>query len=192
MGFYSKYVLPWLIDTACRNKDITKLREKVVPAAEGIVLEAGIGSALNLPYYSPRVTRLYGLDQSPELLKIAQRKTVGTAFPTTLLNQTAIKIPLDDHSVDTVVITWVLCSIAKDLWALQEMKRVLKPSGRLLFLEHGLAAEPRIQSWQNCLTPIWKRIGGGCCLNKKLMTSFPAPASPSENSTIPICQDPSR
>jgi ubiquinone/menaquinone biosynthesis C-methylase UbiE len=99
---------------------------------------------------------------------MARRRTEGTPFPVTLLNQTAERIPLEDHSVDTVVITWVLCSIAEDLAALREMKRVLKPNGRLVFLEHGLAPEPRVQSWQNRLTPIWKRIGGGCCLNKKI------------------------
>ena len=168
MGLYSKYVLPRLIDAACRNKDVRELRKQVVPAAKGIVVEVGIGSALNLPYYSADVVHLYGIDASSELVQMARRKTEGTPFPVTLLNQTAERIPLENHSVDTVVMTWVLCSIAEDLTALQEMKRILKSNGRLLFLEHGLAPEPTIQSWQNRLTPIWRRIGGGCCLNKKI------------------------
>jgi ubiquinone/menaquinone biosynthesis C-methylase UbiE len=168
MGFYSKHVLPRLIDASCRNKDVTKLRQLVLPAAKGTVLEVGIGSGLNLPHYPREVAHLYGVEPSPELLQMARRKMDGAAFPITLLNQTAEKIPLDDHSVDTVVMTWVLCSIVDDHAVLQEMKRVLKPGGRLLFLEHGLAPEPKIQSWQNLLTPIWKRIGGGCCLNKKI------------------------
>jgi len=168
MGLYSKYVLPRLIDMACRNKDVTKLREQLIPEADGSVLEVGIGSALNLPYYSARVTRLYGIDQSAELLQMARRKMEGATFPVTLLNQTAERIPLDDQSVDTVVMTCVLCSIAEDLAALHEMKRILKPTGRLLFLEHGLAPEPKVQVWQNRLTPVWRHIGGGCCLNKKI------------------------
>ena len=168
MGLYSKYVLPRLIDFACRNKDVSELRKQVLPAAKGIVVEVGIGSALNLPYYSPNVVHLYGIDASPELLQMARRKTEGTPFPVTLLNQTAEKIPLEDRSVDTVVMTWVLCSIADGVTVLREAKRVLKRDGRLIFLEHGLSPEPKIQSWQNRLTPIWKRIGGGCCLNKKI------------------------
>jgi ubiquinone/menaquinone biosynthesis C-methylase UbiE len=168
MGLYSKYVLPRLIDCSCRNKDISKLRQLVLPAAKGTVLEVGIGSALNLPYYSLEVAHLYAVEPSPELLQMARRKTDAAPFPVTLLNQTAEKIPLGDHSVDTVVMTWVLCSIEEDRTVLQEMKRLLKPGGRLLFLEHGLASEPKIQSWQNRLNPIWKRIGGGCCLNKKI------------------------
>jgi ubiquinone/menaquinone biosynthesis C-methylase UbiE len=169
MGLYSKYVLPRLIDAACRNKDVTELRKQALPAAKGIVVEVGIGSALNLPYYSANVVHLYGIDASSELLQMARRKTEDTPFQGTLLNQTAEKkIPLGNHSVDTVVMTWVLCSIAEDLTALQEMKRILKPGGRLIFLEHGLAPETKIQSWQNRLTPVWKRIAGGCCLNKKI------------------------
>jgi len=168
MSLYSKYVLPRLIDAACRNKDLGELRKQVVPAAKGIVVEVGIGSALNLPYYSTNVVHLCGIDTSPELLQMARRKTEGTPFPVMLLNQAAESIPLENHSVDTVVMMWVLCSIAEDLAALKEMKRILKPNGRLLFLEHGLAPEPKIQSWQNRLTPIWKCIGGGCCLNKKI------------------------
>jgi ubiquinone/menaquinone biosynthesis C-methylase UbiE len=157
-----------LIDAACRNKDVTELRKQVLPAAKGIVVEVSIGSALNLPYYSANVVPVYGIDASSELLQMARRKTEGRPFQVTLLNQTAEKIPLANHSVDTVVMTWVLCSIAEDLTALREMKRILKPGGRLIFLEHGIAPEPKIQSWQNRLTPIWMRIGGGCCLNKKI------------------------
>jgi ubiquinone/menaquinone biosynthesis C-methylase UbiE len=168
MGLYSKYVLPRLLDFACRNKDVSELRQQVLPAARGIVVEVGIGSALNLPYYSSNVLHLYGIDSSPELLHMARRKTEGAPFPITLLNQAAERFPLEDHSVDTVVMTWVLCSIADSLTALSESKRVLKRDGRLIFLEHGLSPEPQIQSWQNRLTPMWKRVGGGCCLNKKI------------------------
>jgi ubiquinone/menaquinone biosynthesis C-methylase UbiE len=168
MGLYSRYVLPRLLDFACRNKDASELRKQVVPAAKGTVVEVGIGSALNLPYYSRDVERLYGIDTSPELLQMARRKTDGARFPVTLLNQTAEKIPLEDRLADTVVMTFVLCSITDSAAALKEAKRVLKRNGLLIFLEHGLAPEPKIQSWQNRLTPVWKHICGGCCLNKKI------------------------
>jgi ubiquinone/menaquinone biosynthesis C-methylase UbiE len=168
MGLYSRYVLPRLLDFACRNKDVSELRKQALPAAKGIVVEVGIGSALNLPYYSRDVERLYGIDPSPELLQMARRKTDGARFPVTLLNQTAEKIPLEDRLADTVVMTFVLCSITDSAAALEEAKRVLKRNGLLIFLEHGLAPEPKIQSWQNRLTPVWKHIAGGCCLNKKI------------------------
>jgi ubiquinone/menaquinone biosynthesis C-methylase UbiE len=168
MGLYSKYVLPRVLDFACRNKDVTELRKQALPAASGTVLEVGIGSALNLPYYSPQVTRLYGVEPSRELLQMARPKAEAMPFPVALLNQTADKVPIDDHSVDTVVLTWVLCSIEDTATVLKEMKRVLKANGRLIFLEHGLAAEPKVQTWQNRLTPMWKRACGGCCLNKKI------------------------
>jgi ubiquinone/menaquinone biosynthesis C-methylase UbiE len=168
MGLYSKYVLPRVIDLACRNKDVSELRKLALPIAAGTVLEVGIGSALNLPYYSPNVTQLYGIEPSPELLRMARRKTERMPFPVTLLNQTADNVPLEDHSVDTVVLTWVLCSIEDSGAVLKEMKRVLKSNGRLIFLEHGLAPEPKVQTWQNRLTPIWKHAFGGCCLNKKI------------------------
>jgi ubiquinone/menaquinone biosynthesis C-methylase UbiE len=168
MGLYSKYVLPHLIDAACRTPDVSELRKQALPAAHGIVVEVGIGSALNLPYYSTNVTHLYGIDASSGLLEMARRRAGGAPFPVTLLHQTAERIPLENHSADTVVMTWVLCSIADDHKTLQEIERILKPTGRLLFLEHGLAPEPKVQSWQNCLTPAWKLIAGGCCLNKKI------------------------
>ena len=140
----------------------------MVPAAIGTVLEVGIGSAPNLPYYSNKVTHLYGIDPSKELLDMARRKIDGRPFPVTLLHESAEKIPLAGDTVDTVVTTWVLCSILEDLSALREMKRVLKPGGQLIFIEHGLSSDPKIKAWQNRITPIWKRLGGGCCLNKKI------------------------
>ena len=153
MSLYSKYVLPRLINAACGSKDVTELRKLIVPAAKGIVLEIGIGSALNLPYYSRDLAHLYGIDASSNS-RMAQLKTEGSLFPVTLLNLTADKIPLEDHSIDTVVVTFVLCSITDCEAALQEMRRVLKRDGRLIFLEHGLAAEPKIQTWQHRLTPV--------------------------------------
>lgn len=168
MGFYGRHVLPRLIDLVGKERSATELRKQIIPAAEGSVLEVGIGSALNLPFYSPRVKHLYGLDTSPELLTMTGRKTAAVLFPVELLNQTAEKIPLPDESVDTVVTTWVLCSIRNAVAALKEMKRVLRVNGHLIFVEHGLSPDPRVQAWQNRITPIWRRVAGGCCINKKI------------------------
>ncbi|MHB8500253.1 MAG: class I SAM-dependent methyltransferase [Candidatus Acidiferrales bacterium] len=157
-----------LLSTSSDLNEARELTEQVLTAAKGIVVEVGIGSALDLAYYSSNVVHPCGIDASSELLQMTRQKTEGIAFPVTLLNHTVERIPLENHSRDTVVMTWVLCSIAEDLTALREMKRVLKPDGRLLFLEHGFAPELKIQSWQNRLAPIWKRIGGGCWPNNKI------------------------
>jgi ubiquinone/menaquinone biosynthesis C-methylase UbiE len=133
------------------------------------VLEVGIGSGLNLPFYSPEVTRVYGVDPSVELGRLARRRAAAGSTKVEFLLQTAEEeLPLANASMDTVVVTWTLCSIPNALSALQEMKRVLKPGGRLIFLEHGRAPDPGVRVWQNRLTPFWKRIGGGCHLNRKI------------------------
>jgi len=168
MGFYSRYILPRLIDSLCNDKEATILREMVVPGAMGTVLELGMGSGLNLPFYSGNVRRLHGVDPSAELLNLARQRTAHIPFPVEFLNRSAEQVPLEAQSIDTVVSTWVMCSIPDLAKVLGEMRRVLKPDGQLIFIEHGLAPEPQVQKWQNRLTPIWSRIGGGCKLNKKI------------------------
>ena len=169
MGFYARFVLPRLIDLAMKNKDATRLREAWIPQAYGDVLEIGIGSGLNLPFYSADVQRLRGVDPSVELQQMAHSRSTSTALKVEFLTQSAEEpIRLPDASIDTVVVTWTLCSIANAPGALQEMKRVLKPSGRLIFVEHGRAPDSRIIGWQDRLTPIWKRFTGGCHLNRKI------------------------
>lgn len=168
MGFYQKFILPHLIDVSLKNKAAKERRSQVVPRASGIVLEVGIGSGLNLPFYSGAVTHLYGVDPSPELLAMARPKLDGLAFSVELLCQPAEQLPLDDRSVDTAVTTWTLCSIAEPGVALCELKRVLKAEGQLLFIEHGFSPDPAVQAWQNRLTPLWKRVAGGCTLNQRI------------------------
>lgn len=168
MSFYEKYVLPRLIDLAMRNKEATRLRQLIVPQAAGRVLEIGIGSGLNLPFYGPQVKHLFGLEPSPELIGLAGRKTGGAPFPVDFLAAGAEHIPLEDGSVDTVLTTWTLCSIPDAHQALCEARRVLKPDGRLLFLEHGLAQEAGVQRWQRRLTPLWRRVTGGCHLDRSI------------------------
>ncbi len=169
MGFYAKHVLPHAIDFAMRDKETSRIRAEVIPRAHGMVLEVGIGSGLNLPFYSDRVTRVYGVDPSLELQKIARTRARAASVAVEFLAQSAEEsLPLDDQSIDTVVITWTLCSIPDVSKALLQIKRVLKPTGQLIFVEHGLAPDPSVQSWQNRINPIWKPIAGGCNLNRKI------------------------
>jgi ubiquinone/menaquinone biosynthesis C-methylase UbiE len=147
---------------------MTRLREAHVPAAHGVVLEVGIGSGLNLPFYSSAVTELYGVDRSHELLAMARERAAAAPFPVELRNVDADRLPLADTSIDTVVVTWSLCSIANARGALGEMRRVLKPAGMLIFVEHGLSPDAGVRKWQNRLTPFWRRFAGGCHLNRKI------------------------
>lgn len=168
MGFYEDRILPHLVNLAMRNRDLLPYRERVIAAAEGRVLEVGIGSGLNLPFYSPQAHEVLGLDPSPRLLAMSRHAANQSSVRVRFLEASAEAIPLDDRSVDTVVTTWTLCSIPAALQALGEMRRVLKPSGHLLFVEHGLSPDANVRKWQDWLTPAWKRIGGGCHLNRPI------------------------
>ncbi len=165
---YNRYVLPRLIDFAMKRDDATRLREAYIPKAKGVVLEVGIGSGLNLPFYSDAVTRLYGIDPSAELLAMARRRTAAARFPVEFFHQEAERVPLPAASIDTVVVTWSLCSIGNPTAALREMRRVLKPEGAFVFVEHGLAPDADVRKWQNRLTPAWRRFAGGCHLNRPM------------------------
>lgn len=168
MSYYERYVLPWLIHLAMRAKAVTAERAGIVPQASGVVVEVGIGSGLNLPFYEPRVQRLYALDPSATLLRMARRRARRLPVPVEWIEGPAEAIPLDDRIADTVVTTWTLCTIPDPLRALGEMRRVLKPEGRLLFIEHGRAPEPAVRAWQDRLTPLWRRVAGGCHLNRRI------------------------
>lgn len=167
MGFYNDVILPRLCDLAMRNKDMLPYRERVIGGAEGRVLEIGIGSGLNLPFYR-NIREVIGLEPAPRLIAMARRAAESISTPVALIEGSASAIPIDGRSIDTVVTTWTLCTIPDAARALSEMKRILKPSGRLLFVEHGVAPEARVRSWQNWLTPAWKRISGGCHLNRPI------------------------
>jgi ubiquinone/menaquinone biosynthesis C-methylase UbiE len=169
VGFYAKYVLPRIIDLAMRNKEAARLRAAWIPHARGEVLELGIGSGLNLPFYSSEVQRVCGVDPSIELQRMAHDRAGAAPISVEFLSQSAEQqLPLDNASIDTVVITWTMCSIVNPSKALEQVKRVLKASGRLIFIEHGRAPDPRVVVWQDRLTPVWKRVGGGCHLNRKV------------------------
>jgi ubiquinone/menaquinone biosynthesis C-methylase UbiE len=168
MGFYQDQIVPLLINLTMRRRDLAAYRSRVVPAADGRVLEIGIGSGLNLPFYSRNVERLIGLDPSAKLLSMVRRSQKRNSSSAELIEGSAEAIPLENSSIDTVVTTWTLCSIPDVGRALREMRRLLRPSGRLLFIEHGLAPEPNVRWWQDRLTPVWKRVGGGCHLNRAI------------------------
>jgi len=168
MGFYNDYILPRLINLAMRNKELRPFRERVVGAAEGRVLEIGVGSGMNLPFYRPPAREVLALEPAPRLMTMAKSASQATSIPVKFLAASAEAIPLDEHSVDTIVTTWTLCSIPQAATALADMRRVLRPGGRLLFAEHGLAPDESVRRWQNRLTPVWRRIGGGCHLNRPI------------------------
>ena len=168
MDFYERWILPPLLDLVMRRKDLTKYRRAAVVAARGRVLEIGVGSGLNFALYGKQVEFVYGIDPSPRLLSIARRRAAASGVPVELLLGSATAIPLADNVIDTIVMTWTLCSIPDPLAALREMRRVLKPNGNLCFVEHGLSPEPSVERWQHRLTPPWRRIAGGCHLDRKM------------------------
>ncbi len=170
MGFYQEQIIPLLINLTMRQRRLAEYRSRVVPAAEGRVVEIGIGSGLNLPFYSRNVEEIVGLDPSPKLLLMARRHPQPDASPVELVEGSAEAIPLANASTDTVVTTWTLCSIPDVERALAEMRRVLKPGGRLLFVEHGRALEANVRWWQDHLSPVWERLSGGCHLNRAIGT----------------------
>lgn len=166
MGVWSRHVLPRLVDRLCAAEELSALRAEVVPAASGRVLEVGFGTGHNLAWYDPgRVERLLALEPSAEMVARAARRAPAP-FPVEVLALEGEQIPLDTASVDTVVVTFTLCTIPDVARALTGMRRVLRPEGRLLFLEHGAAPEPRVRRWQQRLNPLWKRAFGGCHLDR--------------------------
>lgn len=169
MGFYDKYFLPRIIHFTCGLKPTMKQREKVVPLAEGRVLEIGIGSGLNIPFYdASKVNHLWGIDPSSDMWAIAQKNAAEHHLDAEFIEAGAESIPLDNGAADTVVMTYTMCTIAEVQSALDEVRRVLKSGGSLIFCEHGEAPDKNIQRWQNRMNPIWRRMGGGCNLNRPI------------------------
>jgi ubiquinone/menaquinone biosynthesis C-methylase UbiE len=171
MSFYQEHIVPHLVNLAMRNRELAPYRERVLAGAEGRVLEIGIGAGANLKFYPPRVKEILALEPSAKLISMARRVADESSHRTAAVNfleASAETIPLEPGTVDTVVMTWTLCSIPDAPQALREMRRVLKPGGQLLFVEHGLSPDASVKKWQDRLTPIWKRIAGGCHLNRPI------------------------
>ena len=167
MGFYGNHIVPRLVHLAMRNDLLTPYRRRVLSAASGRVLEIGIDSGVNLPFRTA-ARQIIGIDPSPKLPEMTAQLAKRISMTPGLIEGTAEALQLDDRSVDTVVSTWTMCSIPDIEKAVCEMHRVLKPNGRLLCVEHGLAPEPRVRWWQDHFTPLWKRCSGGCHLNRPI------------------------
>ncbi len=168
-ALYERHVLPHLIDYACGMGAVMKTRAQVVPLAEGEVLEIGIGSGLNLSFYDPaKVHRIVGVDPSADMQKLARQRAEQISIPVEMIALELGQIQAEDARFDSIVCTFTLCTIPDAVAALREMRRVLKPRGKLLFSEHGLAPDASVVRWQNRLTPLWKPFAGGCHLNRDI------------------------
>ena len=169
MQFYDRHILPRLIDYACGMGEVMKTRSKIVPQAEGRVLEIGIGTGLNLGFYDPaRVQVVIGVDPAAQMQALARQRAAAIAIPVETIALELGEIQAGDASFDSIVCTFTLCTIPDAAAALKEMRRVLKPGGRLLFAEHGLAPDAPVVRWQHRLTPLWKPLAGGCHLNRDI------------------------
>lgn len=169
MSFYEDRILPGIIDRACSMGQIMKLRGQIVPHAKGRVLEVGMGSAINMEFYDAgQVEMVYGLEPSAGMRRRAQPNLARSPIPVQWLDLPGERIPLEDGSVDTVLLTFTLCTIPDWHTALTHMWRVLKPGGELLFLEHGESPRDSVRKWQNRITPGWKKLAGGCHLNRNI------------------------
>lgn len=169
MSFYENRVLPQLIDLACSTRPNQKQREKIVPLAEGEVLEVGFGSGLNLPFYdAQKVKKIWGLEPSEGMRRKAQSLVDASELAVEFIDLPGESIPLEANSIDTVLVTYTLCTIPDAISALEGMRRVLKPRGSLLFCEHGIAPDESVRRWQSRLNPIWSQVAGGCNMNRDI------------------------
>ena len=168
MGLYRRCIFPWLLHWTMKDEEVARQRARIIPGVRGRVLEVGVGSGLNLPFYSGAVESLDGIDPSAELLALAGKAQRDLSIPATLSQASAEDLPFDDMCFDSVVTTWTLCSIPDVAKALSEMRRVLKPEGEFFFIEHGRSSDPRIEGWQNRLNPMWNFCAGGCNMNRDI------------------------
>jgi len=169
MSLYDKYILPKFLNCACGSKPINYQRQKVVPLAKGKVLDIGIGSGLNIPFYnSDKIDKVIGIDPSHELIELAKELANDSKASIELVIGSAESIPYPDNFFDTVLVTYTMCTIPNVAIANKEMWRVLKDDGRLIFCEHGLAPDKKISKWQNRIDPVWGKIAGGCHLNRDI------------------------
>ena len=169
MSFYDDRILPHLINLACGTKPARRQRQKIVPLAAGDVLEIGFGSGLNLPWYDrSRVRRLWGLEPSAGMRELAARRIEDSGLDVELIDLPGEEIPLEADSVDSVVVTYTLCTIPDALTALAGARRVLKPGGRLYYCEHGKAPDHGVHAWQERMNPTWRRFAGGCNMNRDI------------------------
>lgn len=169
MSFYEKYILPRFLNCACASEPITYQRKKVVPLAEGKILEVGIGSGLNLPFYNKsKIEEIWGIDPSEELNAMAKKVAIKEDIKVNFITSSAEDIPFPNDYFDTVLITYTMCTIPSVLQANKEIRRVLKHNGKMIFCEHGVSPDENIKKWQKRLNSIWGKIAGGCNINRNI------------------------
>ena len=169
MGFYDKYILPTFLNCACGTKPMQYQRKKIVPFAKGDVLEIGIGSGLNLPFYDlDQINKIWGLDPSEELNSMAEKVARDIDIDVDLIIGGAEEIPLPSNSMDTILITYTLCTIQDLGSSLKEIRRVMKDDAVMLFCEHGIAPDANVIKWQNRVNPLWGKLFGGCNINRNI------------------------
>ena len=168
MGFYGDQIVPRIANVALGGRQFARLRARVAAGLEGDVVEVGFGSGLNVPHYPPAVTRVRAVDPATVARKLAARRIAASPVPIDFVGLGGEKLPLETDTVDHVLTTWTLCTIPDVARALREIRRVLRPDGRFHFLEHGRSPDPRVARWQDRLTPLQRRLGGGCHLNRPI------------------------
>lgn len=172
-GFYTRHILPRCLDKACGIGPIEKQREKVIPLAKGDVVEIGIGSGLNLPHYNPaQINSVIGVDPDEHIWARSQSRREAAEFPISRIGLSGEDIPIESNSADTVVVTYSLCTIPDPVAALKEMRRILKPSGEILFCEHGQSPDAKVSKWQKRMDPIWSKLAGGCQSGRDIPALF--------------------
>lgn len=174
-GWWERVMVPKLICACCGQPQIMKARSRIVPQADGDVLELGCGGGINMEFYDAnRIKSFAGLDPSPRLLDASRAAAQAKGMTADIRAGMGEAMPFDDAQFDTVVVTFTLCSVQDQMQTLSEMRRVLKPGGKALFLEHGGAPDAGVQKWQRRIEPIWKRIGGGCHLTRPVTGAYEA------------------
>ena len=170
MGFYADQILPRAMDLLLRGDELKAIRARVAADLSGEVLEVGFGSGLNVAHYPPAVTRVLAVDPAQAGRKIAARRVAATSVPIEYVGLDGQSLPLPPGSVDHALTTWTLCTIPDVERALHEIRRVLRPSATLHFIEHGRSPDAKVARWQDRLTPIQRRLAGGCHLNRPIDT----------------------
>ncbi len=168
MGIYQDRVLPRITNAVMNRRDLLPIRDRVCAGLDGEVLEIGFGSGLNVPHYPPAVTRVRAVDPATLGRRLAAGRVAAGAVPVEYIGLDGQALPLEPASVDHVVSTWTLCTIPDVERALGEVRRVLRPGGSLHFVEHGLSPDARVARWQDRLTPLQRRLAGGCHLNRPI------------------------
>ncbi|MGH9031120.1 MAG: class I SAM-dependent methyltransferase [Acidimicrobiia bacterium] len=168
MGFYEARILPYLVDVVLSGREFARLRARVTADLEGEVLEVGFGSGRNVPHYPRAVTRVRAVDPAIVGRKLAAKRVAASPIPVEYVGLDGQTLPVESESIDHVLTTWTLCTIPDVRRALLEIRRVLRPGGALHFLEHGRSPDPRVSRWQDRITPINRRVAGGCHPNRPI------------------------